>query len=507
MKKLLTIFALMLVCIGQTFAYDFVVNGIYYNKSGSNATVTYESLEDNCYSGIVVIPATVTYNEVTYNVTSIGISAFWNCSGLTSITIPNGVKSIENGAFSGCSDLTSITIPNSVTSMGNSTFENCSGLTSITIPNSVTSIGNSAFYGCSGLTSITIPNSVTSIGNYAFTYCSGLISITIPDGVTSIGSSAFRDCSGLTSVTIGNGVTSIGLYAFDFCSGLTSITNMAIVPQTITSNTFSTYSGVTLHVLEGCKDAYAVANYWKDFTIVDDIGADISFNDGNAYTSMNEIPYKKVTYTRTFNNTNWQALYIPFSLDYEEWKDDFDIAEIHNFIEYDDDENGEFDRTYLVVLKKTSGSTEPNYPYLIRAKETGSKTLVLTDKTLEAAENNSIDCSSVKNRYTFTGTYTPVTDMYANGYYALSGGALNRANDAGVTLDAQRWYMEVTSRTGGAASVKAQSIRILVDGEEGIDAPSASPKGENPVAYDLMGRGVKGAVKGVNIVNGKKIIR
>ena len=122
----------------------------------------------NEYSGNVVIPKSVTYNGKSYSVTSIGNWAFRNCSGLTSVTIPN-----------------------SVTSIGKSAFQYCYGLTSVTIPNSVTSIGGEAFYSCSGLTSVTIPNSVTSIGQYAFRNCSGLTSVTIPNSVTSIGANAF----------------------------------------------------------------------------------------------------------------------------------------------------------------------------------------------------------------------------------------------------------------------------------------------------------------------------
>ncbi len=86
----------------------------------------------------------------------------------------------------------------SVTSIGNYAFYRCSSLTSITIPDSVTSIGDSAFSDCSSLTSITIPDSVTSIGDEAFSYCTSLTSITIPDSVTSIGVGAFEDCNNLT---------------------------------------------------------------------------------------------------------------------------------------------------------------------------------------------------------------------------------------------------------------------------------------------------------------------
>ena len=159
------------------------------------------------------------------------LNIFAECSGLTSVTIPNSVTSIGAGVFSGCSGLTSVTIPNSVTSIGAGVFSGCSGLTSVTIGNSVTSIGESAFEGCSGLASITIPNSVTSIGGWAFYKCSGLTSVTIPNSVTSIGAGVFSGCSGLTSITIPNSVTSIGWCAFSGCSGLTSVT----IPNSVTS--------------------------------------------------------------------------------------------------------------------------------------------------------------------------------------------------------------------------------------------------------------------------------
>ena len=167
----------------------------------------------------VIIPSKYNGKKITH----IGNSAFYGCSKLTSIIIPDSVTSIGYSAFLGCSGLTSVTIGNSVTSIGYQAFSGCSGLTSVTIGNGVTSIGEYAFYNCSGLTSATIGNGVTSIGNYAFVVCSGLTSITIPDSVTFIGERAFSGCSGLTSVTIPDSVTTIGECAFWGCSGLESV--------------------------------------------------------------------------------------------------------------------------------------------------------------------------------------------------------------------------------------------------------------------------------------------
>ena len=262
-------------CLFSTnaFAYDALIDGIYYNFNENEATVTYND-DYEYYSGDIVIPKSVIYNEKTYSVTSIGDNAFYECYDLTSVNIPNSVTYIGDYAFWACSNLTSITIPNSVTYIGYEAFYYCEGLTSVIIPNSVTIINYDAFNGCSGLTSVTIPNSVTSIKSNAFSGCDGLTSVTIPNSVKSIGSDAFLDCyftkesfinnstltsntywgaticdietnDGLlitnnevvkcrpcaTSVIIPNSVTSIGKNAFYGCRALTSVT----IPNSVTS--------------------------------------------------------------------------------------------------------------------------------------------------------------------------------------------------------------------------------------------------------------------------------
>ena len=241
MKKLIVfLFSLILSVVFSTSAsaYDVKVDGIYYLLiKGKIAEVT-RNVEVE-YSGEVVIPSSITVEGKEYTVTSIGVNAFREDFGLTSVTIPNSVTSIGEYAFQGCSGLTSVTIPNSVTSIGEMAFYDCSGLKSVTIGNSVTSIGNATFYLCRSLKSVTIGNSVTSIGDRAFGGCSGLTSVTIPNSVTSIGDYAFGSCKGLTSITIPNSVTSIGKQAFYECYSLTSV----IIPNSVKSIEASTFYG------------------------------------------------------------------------------------------------------------------------------------------------------------------------------------------------------------------------------------------------------------------------
>ena len=167
-----------------------------------------------------------------YAVAGIGGYAFHDCSGLTSVTIPNSVTSIGDYVFYNCSGLRDVSVSQFVLDRRiDAIFPNNYSITNVSYSSVITNIGDCAFHDCSGLTSVTIPDSVTSIGVSAFNYCRGLRSVTIPNSVTSIGDYAFSGCSGLTNITIPNSVTSIGVSAFYRCSGLTSVTIEGNAPQ------------------------------------------------------------------------------------------------------------------------------------------------------------------------------------------------------------------------------------------------------------------------------------
>ena len=231
-------------------AQEVNVNGIQYYLNGNNASVT----KGGDYKGDITIPATITYEGATYNVIDILSSAFYNCTELTSITLPSSIDQVLNWAFEGCTGLTTVTFPEGVRFISNSVFYNCTNLTSVTFPESVTHIGDWVFEGCSSLktvilpkeieyfgrgvffdcgslTEVTLPEGINKIGESTFYNCSGLTSITIPLGVTSIENSAFADCAGLTSIMLPEGLEEIGECAFTYCGSLTSID----IPSSVTS--------------------------------------------------------------------------------------------------------------------------------------------------------------------------------------------------------------------------------------------------------------------------------
>jgi len=216
-NNLLFIFLLSLTF---TTAQNFTVDGINYTvTSGTNVNVT-----STCLVGDVTIPSTVIDNSITYDVKSIGVSAFQNCTTIAGITLSSGI----------------------------------------------TTIGANAFRSCTNLTSISIPSSVTGIDGNSFRACSKLVSVSLPEGLLTIGAAVFRDCGALTNVSIPSSTTSIGGLAFGGCPLLTSVTVNGVTPLSISADVFSTvpFASATLYVPVGAITSYEATLVWTDFNTI-----------------------------------------------------------------------------------------------------------------------------------------------------------------------------------------------------------------------------------------------
>lgn len=228
--------------------------------------------------------------------------------------------------------------------------------------------------------------------------------------------------------------------------------------------------------------------------------------DGMASVNVPEdVRYTKITYTRDFIDTNWQILYLPLSISYEEWSQDFDVAKLNDIHQFDRNNDGEIDETALEVIMLKGGSTEPNTPYVIRAHEAGTKTITQTDATLYATTKIEHTLSNWDTYFTVKGTYRAIDagSLDSNMLYNIKENILQPGHD-NDRLDAMRWYVMVTDRNGG--KTKVNKIRIYEQGEgcTGIEMVEEST-GNGPI-YDLSGRRVNRPTKGIYIKDGKKLI-
>ena len=377
----------------------------------------------------------------------------------------------------------------------------------VVIENGVKNIGNKAFRNCVKLTSVEIPSSVTSIGDDAFSGCYNLTSVEIPNFVTSIGNWAFEDCQLITSIEIPSSVTSIGDWAFNKCYRLNSVTFKGSTPPELGRGAFLSWT-ITLHVPANSREVYE--NAFKSVEVVN-IKEFLSMTDNEAYTRESDLEGVDVSYTRNFNNVKWQALYLPFSLKYDDWKDDFEMAYINSIIQRDNDDDGEIDETEVEIIKMKSGSTRPNAPYLIRAKTTGEKTLSVKNTTVYAApEESYVDCSTTTATFFFVGTYNtiPYETLAEYGYYAMGGGELVMSN--GSDLKPFRWFMVVETRSYRPSShdrAKVISLKVL-DEDETTGVANIQHQSANTQLYDLNGRKVSenNLKPGVYVKNGKKFV-
>lgn len=252
----------------QMLQFPIAVNGQSFSDGMAAFDYIIENnITDVNFGGDVEIISYVDGND--YQVTS--VASVNDNSGFKDyqnhIILLSNITSIGSTAFYGCSSLTSIEIPSSVTSIETYAFYGCSGLTSVSLPSKLISIGSYAFSSCSSLESIEIPSSVTSISSGAFSSCIALKNVTFEENsqLTSIGAYAFTNCRSLTSITIQSNVTSIGYGSFQNCTNLTTMRIEATTPPTLRRTDAISSATTKIYIPAGTLSAYQSATNWSNF--------------------------------------------------------------------------------------------------------------------------------------------------------------------------------------------------------------------------------------------------
>lgn len=463
-KKILFFLALFLSAMLPLRAQTPIqINGLWYNLDNGNhtATVTYPNTSNGqqpyvgftAPSGDIIIPSSVPYGENDYNVTAIGDFAFFNVTGITSVSFPESITSIGMGSFYRCTSLSTITIPNNVTYIGLGAFESCF-FTSVTIPSSVATIDGEAFAQCYHLNEVWLLNHIT-----------------VPENKT----------------------------------------------VTVEGNEHDAFDGIFMHnsfyVPFGMKGRYTIADNWINHATRFVEGVLI---DGVRYVSTDAPESGVVRYTRTFNSGNWVPLFVPIGFDVSELGGDFQVAELssvaynaegYDVMSWNIVTTVQANHPYIIRYTGT-GSYELDHIF-------NSRTIASSETTaFTSTECNNGGTGDNARLYTLTGTYEE--KVYGDGteWYAMGGGNFWPAT-TGNSLPAQRFFLTITDPNktlgqDGYYKSAPQGGTIIRVGEEnvGIIRPEGTimlPADDN--YYDLLGRRVEQPQKGnIYIHNHKKIV-
>lgn len=291
MKQTLSLFLLFFTALFAS-AYDVEVDGLYYNLDTKTNTATLTakstsySTNAEAFIGDIIVPETITVNDVVYTVTAVDSRTFASCDKLTSIVFPATITNIGTYLFNNCKGLTKCQLPDGIDIIPTCTFNNCVKLTEIVLPTTLTEISNTAFYGCSalkelvlpsglrtisdnafngsGLKSITFSDSLRTIGMKAFYNCTSITEVVFPDSLSEISEQAFYGCTALKRIQLGKGIRKLYAQAFNSCSVLTEVYILA--PRLVSANTnsFSYSNKPRIHVDNNYIEKYAISMAWGD---------------------------------------------------------------------------------------------------------------------------------------------------------------------------------------------------------------------------------------------------
>ena len=538
LKQVLAV--LLLLCSTVASAHEFEVDGIYYNilsEENKTVEVTFKgsSFSSAIYSGNVVIPESVTHNNIIYSVSAIGDYAFHRCYSLTGVEIPNSITSLGQNAFYYCYKLSTITIPNSIKVVEGAAFDECSGLgsvhiddlyawcnidfwgnfsnplsyarnlyvkgekiTNLVIPNGVTELKNNVFYCYSSLTSIEIPNSVTSIADYAFYNCYNLTNIKIPVTITSIGRYAFYRCSSLTNIEIPNSVTSIGNCAFEYCNKITSIE----IPATITSigyNAFyecSSLSSITS--LIPADKLFAISSVFEEVdknacTLYVPAGAKETYEASEGWSEFTNIVELPASFDLTISTAEYATLYLDYNA----------VIPAGVRVYYAEKIEGE------TLMMERINDVIPASTAIIVTGAAGTYTFEQTFEKIAAIENNlfrgSVEDTYITpekgTKYYVLSIVDGVVGMYLD---ELAGGTFkNNAHKAYLPLDGESLGIFDTTVNSPSAQL-SNRYTFNFGGTTAVEVVNAEKASE--AIYNLNGVREENLTKGIYIVNGKKVV-
>ena len=266
-----------------------VVDGIKYSLDAKQKTAKV-IVNNHSYTGDIVIPANITYENVTYKVNALGVGCFAGCDGLTNVTLPVGITSLGGRCFYNCNSLKSIDLPDGITSLGDYCFSGCESLTSVSLPKGIISLGNYCFANCNSLTSIDLPDCITSLGEYCFAECSSLTDIDL-SCITSLGDLCFMSCVNLKSVSLPTCVASLGQGCFYRCTGLASVYMYAEhLPTMLGYNVFGgcDADNCILYVPKGTMDMYRQSSAFGYFKNIVELDA-TDINNPATSTNLREV--------------------------------------------------------------------------------------------------------------------------------------------------------------------------------------------------------------------------